>query len=224
MRTSGRAETWQQNRSFPWSAWPSLGGGRSGHVGRVSMIAGLTLMLTACGSGDAEPAPTTPPTLTVATAPAAGPNSIATPALATPTLPAGPPVVPTPGRSSTPFRSDAASVGPVVWATGVDPATKAPTNRVSIFAADAPAIYATLAVDRLTAGTTLRASWRYNGTPLDSFLSTVTAETDLADVWAEFHITRSDAEPWPPGVYEITITVDGDGAQTATVAVIADPI
>lgn len=224
MRTSGRAETWQQIRAFPGAAWSPTWDGGSGHPSRVVMIVGLTFILAACGSGDDASSPTPPPTLTAATAPAGVPPIAASPALATPTLPAGPPVVPTPGRSSTPFRSDAASVGPVVWATGVDPATKAPTNPVTTFAADAPAIYATLPVDRLTAGTTLGASWRYNGTPLESFLSMVTAETDLADIWAEFHITRSNAEPWPPGVYEITITVNGEGAQTATVAVGTDPI
>ena len=166
-------------------------------------------------------------------APAAGSIRVTSPAAAspppnpatpTPVRPAGPPVAPSPGTGTTaPFRSEAAEVGPVVWATSIDPNTKAPLQRVTAFPVDARAIYATLPVPRVAAGTTFGASWSYNGTPLDGFRSTLTAPEDRRDAWIEFHIELTGSDPLPDGTYAIEVTVNGQTAQTAAVAVGTPP-
>ena len=112
----------------------------------------------------------------------------------------------------------------MVWATSIDLNTKAPLQRVTAFPGDGRAIYATLPVARVAAGTTFGASWSYNGTPLEGFRSTLTAPEDRRDTWTAFHIELTGTEPLPDGTYAIEVTVNGQTAQTAAVAVGAPPV
>jgi len=133
--------------------------------------------------------------------------------------PLGPPIAPTPGSGRSTFRSATAEIGPVVWATELEPGTNAPRAAVEIVPAEAPAIYATVPVLRLEPGAVLTASWSYNGTPLPAFDGRLVADRGQAGGWAEFHIARSGDAPWPPGVYSIAVAVDGQVAQEAAVLV-----
>jgi hypothetical protein len=126
----------------------------------------------------------------------------------------------TPTATAAAFRSDRAELAQVVWATTIDPRTKAPTTIVTEFLTDTPIIYAVVPIGQIAAGTELTASWTYNHTPLDGFLSTVTAERDATEIWAEFHIALTSAEPWPEGSYQINILVNGEPALIAQVTVV----
>jgi len=177
---------------------------------------------------EAQPVPTLPPVIAspapvgaaVPASPAVSPAATAT-ATAPPTS-APPPALaatPVPGATPVTFRAEAAEIGPVVWASTIDPTTKAPGAAVAVFPPDAPTIYAALPVARLRAGSTIGASWRYNDTPIDGFVSAVRADADEQNIWVEFHLTRATAFPWPSGTYLIAVTLDGQPAQVATVEV-----
>jgi hypothetical protein len=128
-------------------------------------------------------------------------------------------VIPTAGASSDPFRSDAAELGPIVWATEIDPATNAPRQPAAEAPTDAPVLYATLPAAWLRRGTTVTAAWSYNGTPLAGFVSTTSADRDQRGVWIEFHIARRGEAPWPEGTYAVEVLVDGTPAQRAAIIV-----
>ena len=187
------------------------------------------------GSDPAAPAaptssaPPRPPVLAPETAaPAASPlvPPGAAPPLASPGAavgqPSGPPIAPTPGAPPTTFRSDAAEIGPIVWSADIDPTTKAPRAPVDTFPADTRTIYAALPFARVAEGTAITATWTYNGTPLDGFVSTVRTERAERDIWVEFHIALTSAEPWPTGTYAVAVTVNGQPAQAA--AVVVEPV
>lgn len=175
----------------------------------------LALLLAGCGSAPsraAAPTATAPrPPSSPTVHPAATRASVASP-------------VASPGT----VRVGTAEIGAVVWATAVDPATKAPRQRVAAFPADARTIYATLPIVRITRGTTLAASWSYNDTPIPQLNSAVTAPADAENIWVEFHLTLKPgvaATPplrpgtWPAGTYRVTISVNGTVAERAEVAV-----
>ena len=130
---------------------------------------------------------------------------------------AGPPVVPRLDATPVTFQSDRAEIGPIAWATAIDPTTKAPHGVVPSFAADDRRLYAVMKVIRLSKGTSIAATWSYNGAPLDGFLRTIKADRDLRGAWLEFHIDLGDADAWPAGIYAIAVTVDGHPAQQGAV-------
>ena len=121
--------------------------------------------------------------------------------------------------SPVPFLSEEAEIGPVVWATEIEPETKAPRAPLDVVPSDAPTIYATLPLASVRRGTSIVATWSYNGTPLEGLDSRVVADRDQRDVWIEFHIDRRVQEPWPEGTYTVEVTADGQLAQTAAVVV-----
>ncbi len=201
-------------------------------LGPLASVVALLLALAACGpGGDRSPTPTAPtadpPVATVAAAtplvgtpvPAASPPSLRLASPIVPTQPPGPPIAPPPGGTTAEFRSERAELGPVVWASGVDPATNAPRDRVGAFSTGSPVIQAAVPVSRLARGTVLSAVWSYNGTPLPLPPSQVVAERDEEETWVEFHLPQPGGQPWPAGVYAIEVQVDGQPAQAAAVLV-----
>jgi hypothetical protein len=196
----------------------------------VAFPAILAIAATGCGPGVGSNTPT----------PALGPTSTAsTPIAAEASAPVGAPASPAPTATLPPgssevrlveptatatpaaFRSDSAELGSIVWATAIDPQSKAPTAIVTGFADEVRVIYATTPITHLAAGTELGASWSYNNTPLDGFVAMIIAERDQSNAWAEFHIALTGSEPWPPGTYRIEITVDGQPALASEVTVSA---
>ena len=222
-----------QTKLAPGVAWDTgqRGRQRSGWVvGRTGLLilGAVALLLTAActmteddaGITGVDSATRPPAAGRAAASPVAGQGS---PQAAGPSTPAAidaPRVVRT-MVAGTPvtFRSEHAEVGPVVWTTRVDPATKAPLERVNSFPADAQAIVATVPLARVETGTILAASWTYNGTPIEGLGGSVTAATAARDVWVAFDLTRQVAEPWPAGTYAILVTVDGRPAQASEVTI-----
>src|SRR5262249_28179882 len=117
-----------------------------------------------------------------------------------------------------PTPRPAPEVGKIVWATAVDPRTKAPAEVVDGFAVDDETLYATLQVRNLPPNAALTAKWTYNKTSLDALTTTAVVPSGPNSGWVEFHLTRSD-EPWPDGTYAISVSLDGKIVQTAEVKV-----
>lgn len=118
------------------------------------------------------------------------------------------------------FDSAAATLGPVVWATEIDPTTSAPRTPVESFVTETPTLYATVAVERVHAGTEFGVEWTYNDTRLETLDDVVIAETNSENVWIEFHLTLERPGVWPSGTYEIAISVNGQPAVSGQVEVV----
>lgn len=183
----------------------------------------LILTVVACGGDQEAPEAATVLISSPPSGPASPPISPRTVPLASPTQPPGPPVVPTPGGTTETFRSAGAEVGPVVWASEVDPSSKAPRQPVAAFPGGTAVIHAALPLPRLARGTSLVATWSYNGTPLAFPPSEVIAERDERNAWVEFNLAQSGSEPWPDGIYAVEVQVDGQPAQRAAVVVGDEP-
>jgi hypothetical protein len=181
------------------------------------------LILVGCnvrGDGD-DPAPTA----TTGTGPTTTAEESAVPT-AGPTAPADEGVVNgTPGAG--PVSLGGMTVGPVIWATSVDPTSQAPTEPIDVVPEDVDTIYAAVPVSGLAAGTVVAASWTFEGTPLADLATSVTASTDVAETWVAFRLDRVEpATPaprgetgWPDGEYGVVVTIDGQLVQESVVSV-----
>lgn len=128
---------------------------------------------------------------------------------------------PSPGASPAEVKVFAQNptVGTVIWAERIDPVTSAPGPRVRSFGAETRTIYAVLPVAKLSPGTVLRADWAYNNTPLEALTRAVIVQEPYAEGWIAFSLTRSGETLWPAGEYAITVSVNNEIAQTATIAI-----
>jgi hypothetical protein len=110
-------------------------------------------------------------------------------------------------------------VGPIVWATAIDPATGAPIEPVTSYRADAPQIIAVMHTSGLTAGSAVEANWEYNNTTLDAFSTRLAPAANTAENWISFHIERSPDVPWPVGTYQVTVSLNGATMQQGSIEV-----
>ena len=169
--------------------WPPLVG-----LGAVGLVfAAACLLLAACGQQQID-SPETPPISRQAGTPSAPPS---------------------PRGEATP----APALGDVIWASSADPVTNAPQNEVAVFSPDAPRIAAFVLASALSAGSTIHADWEYNDTTLDAFTRQIVTPTAIDRTWLSFHIDRVDAESWPAGTYEVTISLNGQPTRRASIAV-----
>jgi hypothetical protein len=159
-------------------------------IGRFAPAIALAISISSCG-GDSPPTPTA---------------TIAIDLTATVAAAVTPTPVPTP------------EIGEIVWASSIDPETRAPRNSVDRESVDDRTLYAVLPVRNLPAGVALTAAWSYNDTPLDELTTTTVVPAGPIAGWVEFHLTRSE-EPWPDGTYAISVRFDGKVVQTAKVIV-----
>ena len=83
-----------------------------------------------------------------------------------------------------------------------------------------PRIAADLPAYEIPAGSQVSATWSYNNTSLDAFATTITIDHLQDEQWLTFQLSRNTDAPWPTGVYEITISLDGQVAQTSSVEVV----
>ena len=135
----------------------------------------------------------------------------------------------TPGAG--PVSLGGATFGEVAWATEVDEVTQAPVDAVDGIPADASAIYATVPVSGLAAGTVITVRWSFEGVPLDALTTEVVAPADIPETWVAFRLDQVDTGSpvprsetgWPDGQYGVVISADGDVVQQAAI-VVGEPI
>ena len=153
------------------------------------------LVLVGCGS---EPRPLTP---------AAG----ATPSAAAVATPTTAPALATP----------VPAIGDIVWTTSVDPETNAPLDAVGSYRPDVLRMIAALPTRGIARDAVLRASWEYNDTPLETFMTEIERPGRPETTWVSFYLDRDPETLWPEGVYAIVVSLDGAEVQRATVEVTA---
>jgi hypothetical protein len=159
------------------------------------MPAGICLaFLTACGGGPTmiAPATSTPPVVTVL------------------------PATPAPAQSTPVPRP--AGLGEIRWSGEATFAT--PVAGVTQLTSDVPRIVAYVPAYALPAGSQVSAAWSYNDTSLDAFATTLTIEQLQPEQWLTFQLSRNTDTPWPTGVYEITVSLNGQVAQSVSIEVI----
>jgi hypothetical protein len=159
-----------------------------------AILTGAIFLVVSCG-GEVRLAPPTNPSATPTSASQAAPLVAATPA-----------------------RQP--SIGEVIWTTGVDPTTGEPADAVTNYAPDAPRLVAAIETMGLPAGSRVEASWTYNDTPLEPFTSRLSVDSVTDGQWMSFYLSRDADTPWPPGIYEIAITLDGAPMRESAVEVL----
>lgn len=111
------------------------------------------------------------------------------------------------------------SVGQVVWATAVEAGSNAPASPVTTMPEETGTIYAVVPVSALAKGARLAATWTYNGTPIDGMQGQVVGDGRGGHAWAEFHLSRGTLPKWPSGTYQVTVSLDGQTVQKASIDV-----
>lgn len=170
----------------------------SGRARAKALAAGMCLaLLTACGGGPTmvAPATSTPPVEAVAPA--------------TPDAPTPAPATPVPHPEG---------LGEIRW-SGEVMTTATPPAGINQLPSDAPHIVASVPAYVLPAGSQVSATWSYNNTSLDAFATTLTIDQLRAEQWLTFQLSRNAETPWPAGIYEITIFLDGQVAQSSAIEV-----
>jgi len=124
------------------------------------------------------------------------------------------------GAVATPVSTAVATkVGPIVWATAIDPATGAPIEPVTSYRPDAPQIIAVMQTSGLSAGSAVEATWEYNNTSLDAFSTRLVPAASTEESWISFHIECSPDVPWPAGTYQVMVSLDGTTVQQGSIEV-----
>jgi len=116
-------------------------------------------------------------------------------------------------------RAAPTELGEVVWASDVDPATSGPVGQREAFSRDEDVIYAAVKTGSLAAGTTLTATWTFNGQPVEGIDVAVTADEARGAGWVEFHLEWNGATLWPVGTLGVTITASTGESTKGTVEI-----
>jgi hypothetical protein len=126
-----------------------------------------------------------------------------------PTTPAPAPATPIPHPTG---------LGEIRWSSeATTPAT--PAAGLTQLTSDVPRIIANVPAYALPAGSQVSAIWSYNNTSLDAFATTLTIDQPQTEQWLTFQLSRNTEAPWPTGVYEITVSLNGQVAQSASIEV-----
>lgn len=128
-------------------------------------------------------------------------------------------IPPTAPPTPTPTAVALPALGEVTWAKAIDPQTGAPTETATSFLTTDKTIYAVMHAPDLPKGATLSATWTFNGAPIEVPPQTVTISREERRSWVEFHLAWTGSGTWPDGTLQIAISVDGQPAQTASVAI-----
>ena len=102
--------------------------------------------------------------------------------------------------------SEEMNVGPIIWAQATDAATGKPTDIVTIFTTESPAIIAVIEVSDVPEGTEFTATWTINNQPIASIDMNISASDDLDHAWIAFSFTRDDGQLYPVGQLGVVIT------------------
>jgi len=110
-----------------------------------------------------------------------------------------------------------ATLGQIVTAAQIDPATNAPVQPTNSFSPQQPVIYAVVQAQRIEPGTSMFARWSRDGQPFEDS-DPVKANQLYENRYVEFHL-QSTKQQIDPGNYTVQIFVDGNPSQQASFTV-----
>ncbi len=140
------------------------------------------------------------------------------PATSTPPVATALPATPAAPAPATPLPHPT-GLGDIQW-SGETMTSATPVAGVTQLPKEALFIVADIPAYALPAGSQVSATWSYNNTSLDAFATTLTIDHLQAEQWLSFQLNRNAETPWPTGVYEITISLNGQATQSASIEVI----
>lgn len=112
---------------------------------------------------------------------------------------------------ATPPPESEMTIGEIIWALEVDPATGEPIDTATRYTTQSPAIIAVIEVDNIPEGTEFTATWTINNLPIEVAEMDITASEDLPHAWVAFSFTREDDQRYPRGTLGVVITTsEGD--------------
>ncbi len=111
----------------------------------------------------------------------------------------------TPAPTVAPSPTPVAQLGPVVWTTALEQ-NGAPAEDLTAFPRNAESIYAVVAVESVSAGEMLTASWALDGVAIDAIDSTVNIDEASASGWVSFSLVWEGETLWPVGTLEIAVS------------------
>lgn len=140
------------------------------------------------------------------------------PATSTPLAATGQPSTP---RATVPPTSTPrpAGLGEIVW-SGDAIFSATPAAGAAQLTTNVPRIVANIPAYSLATGSQVSAAWSYNDTSLDAFATALTIDQPQAEQWLEFQLSRNSETPWPPGIYEVTVSLNGQVAQSSSIEVV----
>ena len=107
-----------------------------------------------------------------------------------------------------------ATLGQIVTAAQIDPATNAPVQPTNSFSSEQSVIYAVVQAERIEPGTSMFARWSRDGQPFEDS-EPVKANQLYENRYVEFHL-QSTKQRIDPGNYTVQVFVDGNpGQQTS---------
>ena len=107
-----------------------------------------------------------------------------------------------------------ATLGQIVTAAQIDPATNAPVQPTNSFSSEQPVIYAVVQAERIEPGTSMFARWSRDGQPFEDS-EPVKANQLYENRYVAFNL-QSTKQQIDPGNYTVQVFVDGNpGQQTS---------
>ena len=110
-----------------------------------------------------------------------------------------------------------ATLGQIVTAAQIDPATNAPVQPTTTFSSAQPVIYAVVQAQRIEPGTSMFARWSRDGQPFEDS-DPVKANQLYENRYVEFHL-QSTKQQIDPGNYTVQVFVDGNPSQQTSFTV-----
>ena len=110
-----------------------------------------------------------------------------------------------------------ATLGQIVTAAQIDPATNAPVQPTNTFSSEQQVIYAVVQAERIEAGTSMFARWSRDGQPFEDS-EPVKANQLYENRYVEFHL-QTTKQQIDPGNYTVQVFVDGNPSQQTTFTV-----
>lgn len=110
-----------------------------------------------------------------------------------------------------------ATLGQIVTAPQIDPATNAPVQPTNTFSSGQQVIYAVVQAQRIEAGTSIFARWSRDGQPFEDS-DPVKANQVYENRYVEFHL-QTNKQQIDPGNYTVQVFVDGNPSQQTSFTV-----
>lgn len=121
--------------------------------------------------------------------------------------------------AGTPPPQSRMEVGEIIWAQAIDSSNGEPTEIVTSFTTQSPAIIAVIEADDIPVDTEFTATWTIDDQLIEGAEMDIAASEELPHAWIAFSFTRDPDQLYPPGQLGVTITTSEGHLREATVEI-----